>query len=95
MKMKQAIMQHVIHGTELAAQPLPAVPLIEVIGFNRMLIENHICIDSYCPQEISIRVKYGSITVEGDCLQLAYMSPEKLVITGKIRSMQINDNECV
>lgn len=91
MKRKQSVLEQVIHGSELYAQPLPTVPLVEIVGYKRVLVENHTCIDSYCPQEICVRVKYGCVTICGNSLRLDYMSPEKLVITGSIRCIQLNN----
>lgn len=90
MKRKKSILEQVLHGSELYSQPLPSVPLVEIVGNKRVLIENHTCIDSYCAQEICIRVKYGCIIVKGDHLFLDYMSPEKLVITGCICCIHLN-----
>ena len=89
MKKNQSILQRVIHGSELASTPLTAVPLIEVSGFEKVLIENHSAIASYDSQQICIQVKRGNIFVCGHELHLAYMSQEKLVITGIIENIQL------
>jgi sporulation protein YqfC len=89
MKNSRSILDRVIRNSELGAQPLPAVPLVEVMGFTRILIENHKCISSYSTQEIIIRVKSGLITVEGLNLHLAHMSSERLIITGSIQKIQL------
>ena len=90
MNRKKSILEQVLHGSELYVQPLPSLPLVEIVGNKRVLIENHTSIDSYCSQEICIRVKFGYIIVKGDLLFLDYMSPEKVVITGCIRCIQLN-----
>ena len=92
MNRKKSILEQVLHGSELYVQPMPSVPLVEIVGNQRILIENHTCIDSYSSQEICIRVKYGYITINGDHLFLNYMSPEKLVITGSICCIQLNNS---
>ncbi len=92
MKKNQSILKQVIHGSEIRVQSFKAAPLIEIIGYGRVLIENHISIASYDMQQIYIRVKYGMILVQGDSLKLAYMSKEKLVITGKIGSIHLLNN---
>lgn len=89
MKKNQSILKQVIHGSEIQVQSFSASPLIEVIGCERVLIENHISIASYDTQQIYIRVKYGMILIQGDALKLAYMSKEKLVITGKLGSIHL------
>ena len=89
MKNSRSILDRMIRDSELGAQPLPAVPLLEVIGFSRILIENHKCISSYSTQEVIIHVKNGLVTVEGLNLHLAHMSSEHLVITGSIQKIQL------
>ena len=89
MENRRSILYRIIQDSELASQPLPTVPLVEVMGFSRILIENHRCISSYSPQEVIISVKNGYITVGGLGLQLAHMSSEQLVITGSIQKIQL------
>lgn len=95
MKRNLSILQRVIHSSELSSQPLPIVPLVEIVGCSRVLIENHTCIASYNTQEICTRVKYGMIIIRGDHLHLAYMSAEKLVITGSIESIHLSNHTCL
>lgn len=89
MKKHSSILDRVIHGSELSSQPLPGVPLIEVMGFSRVLIENHLCVCSYSLQKIEIRVKSGFVTVGGEGLHLVHMSPDQIVITGSIQQIQL------
>ena len=90
MNNKHTILDRVIHGSELASQPLPTVPLVEVMGFTRVLIENHSCISSYSHHEIDVQVRNGFITVCGEDLHLARMSAEQLVITGSIQQIRLH-----
>lgn len=69
--------------------PLPGLPLIEICGKNRMLIENHQGIVGYGSREIQIKVRYGRIVVCGENLKLKNMSKEKLVITGEICAVSL------
>lgn len=89
MKKSRSILSQVIHGSELPSHPFPTVPLVEIIGFSRVLIENHVCISSYSIYEIDIKVKQGVITVCGEGLHIARMSPEQLVITGTIQRLHM------
>ena len=92
MNRKQPILQRVMHGSEITSQSLPSIPLIEIIGCNRLLIENHICIISYSLQEISVRVKYGQIMIHGEGLHLSYISTDKIVISGCLHNIQLQEN---
>lgn len=66
------------------------VPLVEICDQKRVLIENHQGIALYTCEEIRVKVNYGCITVCGERLKLAKMSREKLVITGKIGSVNLH-----
>jgi sporulation protein YqfC len=94
MNRKEPIFQRIIRGSDLANPSITAKPLIEIIGCNRLLVENHICIISYSLQEISVRVKYGHITIHGDRLRLAYISTDKIVVTGCLYDIQLQQNKC-
>lgn len=69
--------------------PIPGLPLIEICGQNRMLIENHQGIAGYGCCEIQINVRFGRIIVCGENLKLTNMSKEKLVITGRICAVNL------
>lgn len=91
MNQKKNIFQRVIHGNELSHEVLPVAPLVEIIGDERVLIENHICVVSYDTSKVCVRVKYGTVFVQGEQLHLTYMSIEKLIITGSINSVQLHN----
>ena len=68
---------------------LSLLPILELVGQRRLLIENHQGVLSYAPNEIKIKVSYGCITVVGNELQLMEMSRVKLAICGIIDGLQI------
>ena len=63
------------------------LPLVEVAGYNRVLIENHQGVIRYSSEEIQVKVCYGIIALTGCELNFAQMNREQLVITGKIRGI--------
>lgn len=69
---------------DLAAQPLPGRPIVEISGDNRVLIENHFGVKEYGTQRITVKVKYGYVCVCGSGLELQRMTREQLVIRGRI-----------
>ena len=72
-----------------SSEPLPGVPIIELAGDRRLLIENHKGVTEYGAERICVKVKYGVICVCGYEMELAKMTKEQLVITGLIRSITI------
>ena len=71
-------------------EPVPGMPLVEIAGQNRVLIENHRGVCCYGREEIRIRVSYGEIAVTGCHLELARMRREAVVITGRIEAVRLH-----
>lgn len=69
---------------------LPGVTLLEVAGFQRVLIENHCGVITYGCSDIRIGTGYGYICVVGKHLNLANITKERLVITGEIDGLTLH-----
>lgn len=68
---------------------LKKIPLVELAGQNRVLIENHLGVLAYSLEEIQVKVSYGKVMVTGNNLKLMQLSREQLVITGHIDTLQL------
>lgn len=68
---------------------LPGVPVVELAGDRRVLIENHKGVVEYGKERICVKVQYGLLCICGIDMELAKMSKEQLVIAGKIESVSI------
>jgi len=68
---------------------LQKVPLLEIAGQSRVLLENHLGVLGYSPNEIQVKVSFGRIKVDGDKMELIQMNREQLVIKGMIYSVQL------
>lgn len=71
---------------------LPGVPLVEIAGDRRVLIEHHRGVVAYGCREIQVRMSYGILCVSGSGLHLARMTGEQLVICGCIDGVQLYKN---
>lgn len=71
-------------------EPVPGLPLVEIAGQSRVLIENHRGVCCYGREEIRVRVNYGQIAVTGCRLELARMNRETVVVTGHIDSVTLH-----
>lgn len=69
--------------------PITKIPLVELTGQNRVLIENHLGVLAYSLEEIKIKVSYGSLLITGINLRLMQLCREQLVITGQIDTLQL------
>lgn len=86
---RKQIAQRLIFAADLPDAPLPGLPLVEISGQDRVLIENHLGVTQYGRESISVRVKFGQIRVSGCDLELARMTKEQLVITGRIDGVSL------
>lgn len=68
---------------------LPGIPILELTGDRRILIECHCGVTAYTTEEIGIRVKFGTVKIRGCDLRLAHMSRERLVVSGRIDSIDL------
>lgn len=89
MKRNEPILQRFTDRVDLAGEPIPGQPVVEIAGDNRVLIENYGAVREYSPQKIGIRVKYGTVVVCGCGLELRRMTKEQLVIAGRIDSVSL------
>ena len=72
------------------SEALPGMALVEMLGYSRILIENHKGVCAYCPGKIQIKVAYGELCVCGNGLKLAFMSKQRLVINGCIETVTLH-----
>ena len=69
---------------------VPGMPLIEIYGQERVLIENHRGIIAYSPCQVTVRVQFGTYNIYGCNLRIAKMGKDQLVIQGKIDNVQLS-----
>lgn len=89
MKRQNGIWERLACLADLKEETQPGIPLAELVGEHRILIENHCGVSAYSENEICISVSYGHIIVFGERLELANISKERLVITGSIDCIRI------
>ena len=77
-------------AADMTDEPMPGVPLVEIAGGRRVLIEHHCGVSAYGPEQIRVRVKFGQICVCGAGLVLTRMIKGQLIISGRIDSVQLD-----
>lgn len=82
--MERHLLERITDAADLPDEPAPGLPLVEIAGDRRVLVEHHCGVTEYGRQRISIKVKYGCVTVTGQRLELTRMTREQLIITGCI-----------
>lgn len=76
-------------GADLGGESAPGVPIVELAGDRRVLIENHFGVKEYSRERITVKVKYGFVSVCGCQLELMRMTAERLVICGRIDTVSV------
>lgn len=87
------ILLKLTENADLNGEPLPGMPLVEIAGDRRVLIENHHGVTEYSGDRIGIKVKYGRVLVCGCGLELSRMTKEQLVICGRIDGVSLYRRE--
>lgn len=81
--------RRIAEGAEICGQSLPGVPIVEIAGDKRILVEHHGGVVEYGPERIRIRVNFGTLCICGTCMKLKQMSKQQLIISGRIDCVQI------
>lgn len=76
-------------GVDLSGETMPGVPVVELAGDRRVLIERHGGVTEYSGERICVKVRYGLVCICGCGLELTCMTREQLVITGRIDAVQL------
>lgn len=84
------VLNMITDAADLQDEPLPVLPLVEIVGNCRVLIERHMGITEYGKERIRIKVKNGFVCVCGSELELTKMTKHQLIIRGTIFSVNIN-----
>ena len=89
MKERRNLLDRFSSAADMQDEAIPGLPLIEIVGDRRVLIEHHCGVTEYGFGEIRIKVKHGSIAVYGNKLELARMTKEQLIICGCIEGVKL------
>lgn len=87
MEKKRIFFEHMLGQTTLAPESIPGLPIVEIAGEHRVLIENHQGVAAYGQEKILVNVKFGSVCICGCNLEMLRMTKEQLVIYGRIDSV--------
>jgi sporulation protein YqfC len=87
--MDKRFLERVTAAADLQGEPIPGLPLVEIAGDRRVLIEHHCGVTQYGRCRISVRVKFGAVVVVGDRLELTRMTGQQLIISGRIDYVQL------
>ena len=90
MRKRRSIFETLTAAADLHDEALPRLPLVEIAGDHRVLIENHLGVIAYGTEQICVKVTYGVLAVCGCNLELARMTKGQLVVSGRIDQVVLN-----
>ena len=90
MRQKNPFWETISRQTNLTDEVFPGQSLVEIVGDQRVLVENHRGVAEYGREKICVKVKKGIVEIQGSCLQVQCISQEYLVVIGKIHSVVLN-----
>lgn len=76
-------------GMDLSGETLPYVPIVELAGDRRVLIEHHAGVTEYSRERVCVKVRYGIVSICGRCLELTQMTQEQVIVSGQIEAIHL------
>lgn len=83
------IFASLVRGMDLGVEPIPGQPVLEILGNNRVIIENHQGVTLYLETQINVQVRDGEIQVKGSKLSIIQITDTQIVIMGIICSVHM------
>lgn len=94
MAKRRSIFETLTMAADLPDEAIPGLPLIEIAGDRRVLIENHQGVIGYGTEQICVKVSYGTVAVCGYQLELARMTKGQLIVSGIIDKVVLSRRNC-
>ena len=89
MKGKMRFLEQLTAAADLQDEPVPGVPLVEIAGNFRVLIEHHRGVTEYSRQCVCLNVKFGCIRISGCNLEISKMTRDQMIVSGAIENIAL------
>lgn len=80
-------------GAGLPMEPVAHLPVIEIAGDRRVLIEHHKGVSEYSMDHICVKVSFGQVCIWGNSLEVSCMTSIQLMIRGSIHRVELVKGE--
>ena len=87
---RKKILGWLAENAALPSEALPGQFILELLGCERVLIENHQGVQEYGSDKIRVKSPFGSVSICGKNLLLSCMSKERLVILGPVTNIEVS-----
>ena len=87
---REGLLEKTAELFDLPADALAGLPKVELVGDRELRIENHRGILAYGTEEIHVSGGVFIVKIAGEGLELRAMTGLELLITGKIRQIELD-----
>lgn len=78
-----------LFSSELQTEANLTLPLVEISGDRRVLVERHRGVLGYNDRNVCVRLSFGKLQVCGRGLKIVQMTKAQLVISGQIQTVTL------
>lgn len=86
-------LERLAEETDFTTEPAAILPIVELAGDRRVLVENHLGVMGYSTDRILVKMKFGCVCICGCGLEILRMTREQLVIRGRIDGITLQRRE--
>lgn len=88
-KNRQRLKDILVNASGTPEELMPGVPIMELIGDRRILVERHCGICEYTDTLICVRLPQGMLRICGNNLCVTRMLKHQLIVVGKICRLEL------
>lgn len=86
---QRRMLRTITENAGLHGEAVSGIPLLEISGDDRILIENYVCVAGYTETFIQVRVLFGMYEISGSHLMMSCIKKDQLVICGQISAVAL------
>ncbi|MFC7440622.1 sporulation protein YqfC [Laceyella putida] len=76
---------------DLPADVTEELPRVEMLGGSQCLVENFRDVEHFDPQQLTLKLKQGRLSIQGENLKIKAIVPEMILIEGQIDSLSYRE----
>ncbi|MEW8978407.1 MAG: sporulation protein YqfC [Symbiobacterium sp.] len=85
---RTGLRERLVSLLELPGDVVLDVPRATLIGNAELVLENHRGLLEYRPERVVLRLPEGRMAIDGEELRIGYLSPDQLVLHGRITGLR-------
>ena len=90
MRERRQKLQSALNRADFPGEILTGVPVVEIHGTTEAVILNHQGVLAYGSEEILVASSIGTVSLEGEGMEIFRMNRERIVLHGRIRLVNLS-----